>query len=333
MRDQQYTFSVIVVNYNGGEYLQESINSLKRQDFLDFEVLLIDNNSQDDSALNLDVDGFECFTFLCQDENHGFAKGNNIAAKEARGEWLVLLNPDAIAKPDWLSKIAAAIKRHPDRQVFACSQISMNRPDILDGAGDAYLAFGMPWRNGFARPISELPQEDSLCFSPCGASGVYKRTLFLSLGGFDERFFCYCEDVDLGMRLQLSNERCVFIPDAMIYHEGSGITGRHSYFTMYHGFRNRTWAYLKNMPLSILLITLPGHVALTLYIYLRNRGKAGTQGMGAGIWAGIKQGWRLRCQKAYRVNPTPKALLNLIRSMSWNPYDFVHHRVHIRTIP
>ena len=202
-------FSVLIVNYNAGDLLQDAINSLKTQSFTDFEVVLVDNDSSDGSIDNLNVSGLPAIRVMRAKENHGFARGNNIAADAATGEWLALLNPDAIAAPDWLAQIKRATERHQDCRVFACGQINMDEPELLDGAGDAYFAFGIPWRGGFEHPVSELPKKDSLCFSPCGASAVYKRDLFVSIGGFDERFFCYCEDVDLGMRLQLSDEKCV----------------------------------------------------------------------------------------------------------------------------
>ena len=234
-------FSVLIVNYNAGKMLQDGINSLKNQTFKDFEVLIVDNNSEKNPLGELDLDGLTNVRVIREKTNHGFAKGNNLAARLAVGKWLALLNPDATADPEWLSEIYKATKRHAPCRVFACGQINMDEPELLDGAGDAYFAFGIPWRGGFEHPISELPNEDSLCFSPCGASAVYERDLFLEIGGFDERFFCYCEDVDLGMRLQLSNEKCVFLPQAIIHHKGSATSGRYSHFTMYHGFRNRTW--------------------------------------------------------------------------------------------
>jgi GT2 family glycosyltransferase len=322
-------FSVLIVNFNAGDLLQAAIDSLKIQTFRDFEVVIVDNDSEDQSAENLDVEGLPAIRVLRENQNHGFARGNNLAAETANGQWLALLNPDAVADENWLTEIHAATARHDSCRVFACSQINMDAPELLDGAGDAYFAFGIPWRGGFEHPISELPSKDSHCFSPCGASAVYERSLFLEMGGFDERFFCYCEDVDLGMRLQLSDEKCVFLPGAVIHHKGSATSGRYSYFTMYHGFRNRTWAYLKNMPLSVLLLTLPGHLILMLYIYARNTGHANLKGMRKGMWHGLKDGWALRWKNDYKVKPSTKATWNLVRSMAWNPALLSNRGVHV----
>lgn len=332
MSDTSPFFSVVIVNFNGGELLQNALNSLKNQTFKDFEVIVLDNYSTEKTIAGLDPEGLPKFTLINELENHGFAKGNNIAASRATGKWLALLNPDAAADPDWLKTIAEATARYPDCRTFACSQINMDEPDLLDGAGDAYFGFGIPWRGGFEHPRSELPAKDGLCFSACGASAIYDRELFLTIGGFDERFFCYCEDVDLGMRLQLFGEKCVFLHSAIIYHKGSAVTGRYSYFTMFHGFRNRTWTYLKNMPLPLLIFTLPGHLILMLYIYLRNRGHADVKGMRDGMIAGLKAGWALRRQPAYRVKATRKGTWNLIGSMVWNPVRLSQRGIHLRAI-
>ncbi|MEO0551472.1 MAG: glycosyltransferase family 2 protein [Pseudomonadota bacterium] len=329
MSGVQPFFSVLIVNYNAGELLQNALNSLKKQSFRDFEVVVVDNDSQVNPITDLDVDGVPEIRVIRENANHGFAKGNNLAAQYASGKWLALLNPDAEADANWLTEIHKATERHGNCRVFACGQINMDEPDLLDGAGDAYFAFGIPWRGGFEHPISELPNQDSFCFSPCGASAVYERELFLEIGGFDERFFCYCEDVDLGMRLQLSNERCVFLPDALIHHTGSATSGRYSHFTMYHGFRNRTWAYLKNMPLSVLILTLPGHVFLLMCIYLNNLSNADIRGMRLGMWHGFKKGWALRWQDEYTVKPTLSTTWNLIRSMAWNPVLLSQRGVHV----
>ncbi|WP_370173119.1 MULTISPECIES: glycosyltransferase family 2 protein [Hyphomonas] len=325
------TFSVIIVNYNGGEFLQMAIKSLAGQSFRDFELIVVDNNSEDGSMDSLDLSGLPHANTLLEKTNHGFAAGSNLGARVARGTWLAMLNPDAVAAPDWLERVHDAIARHPDCRVFACTQYDLDDPEQLDGSGDAYLLFGIPWRGSFQRPASELPAE-GYCFSPCGASAIYNRDLFLAHDGFDERFFCYCEDVDLGMRLQLSGEDCIFLPDALIHHKGSGISGRYSYFTTFHGNRNRTWAYLKNMPLWLLVLTLPGHVALLSYIYVRNRSRMPNTGMADGIKAGFREGWKLRRDPAYHVPAGPKHSLRLLRSMAWNPWRMARRAAHVRPL-
>lgn len=322
-------FSVLIVNYNGGTYVKDALESLTRQSRRDFEVILIDNASTDGSVDELETSLLPAFTLLSETENHGYAGGMNRAAAHAQGDWLVGLNPDAVATPTWLEKIATGIARHPDAKMFASAQFALEAPDTLDGAGDAYLIIGIPWRGGFGRPASELPGEGE-CFSPCGAGGVFERETFLRHDGFDERFFCFCEDVDLGFRLRLAGETCIFLPDAVIHHVGGGISGRSSDFSIYHGFRNRIWTYAKNMPSVIFWLTLPAHIGLSLYLLAR----AFMTGRLRQTWRGMRDGlagavsMRRSGQELRRTRRV--ALWPLARSMAWNPFRMSSHRVHVR---
>lgn len=322
-------FSILIVNYNGGDYVQGALASLARQSFRDFEVFLVDNGSTDGSVDDLDTANLPAFTLMRQTENLGFAAANNRAACAASGEWLVLLNADAVARPDWLASLETAIARHPGVAMLASAQYVLGRTGYLDGVGDAYLIFGFPWRGGFGHLAHVLPPEGE-CFSPCGAGAVYHREAFLSHNGFDERFFCYCEDVDLGFRMRLAGERCVFVPDAVIHHAGSGLSGRTSDFTTYHGVRNRVWTYGKNMPLSLLALSLPGHLALSAYLLVR----AGMTGRGGVTWRAMRDGW-LGLGKARRRSdwspPRRRASLwSLMRAMAWNPFRMSGRHPHVR---
>ena len=116
-------FSVLIVNYNAGDLLQDAINSLKKQTFRDFEVVIVDNDSEDRSVEKLDTEGLPAIRVLREKENHGFARGNNLGAQTANGKCLALLNPDATADENWLTEIHAATTRHDSCRVFACSQI------------------------------------------------------------------------------------------------------------------------------------------------------------------------------------------------------------------
>ena len=324
-------FSVVIVNFNGGAFLQGAIDSLKAQTYRNFEVILIDNASTDGSLGTLDTDGLPAFTLMRETENHGFARGNNLAAAQARGVWLALLNPDARASPGWLAALKRAATAYPETRTFASAQFLLDDPDTLDGAGDAYLLFGFPWRGGFGRAARELPGP-GFCFSACGASAVYDRDLFLSVGGFDERFFCYCEDVDLGFRLQLLGEDCRFVPDAAIEHAGSAIAGRASVFSTYHGTRNRIWTYAKNMPLGLMFLTLPGHIALTAYVLARNSFTPRFSPMIRGLFDGVAGAVRIRMSSQWRVRAR-NAPGRLVQLMAWNPFRMSRRLVHVRLSP
>jgi len=324
-------FSVIIVNYNGGHFIQGALDSLERQTFRDFEVILIDNNSSDGSADDLRTGGLPAFRLIKQDTNLGFAAGNNLAAANATGEWLALLNPDAAAERDWLEQLKSAMDRHPTIRQFACTQLDLARPEYLDGVGDAYLVFGMPWRGGFGLSASLLPAEGT-CFSPCGASAVIRRDVFNYHNGFDERFFCYCEDVDLGYRMQLAGDQCVFVPSAVVHHAGSAVSGRHSDFSIYHGTRNRIWTYAKSTPLALLILTLPVHIALSLYVLIRSpaihRFSTTFKGMRDGL-AGVIA---IRGPSPWAPSRRKVSLFNLAKQMAWNPFRMSRRLPHVRPL-
>lgn len=322
-------FSVIIVNYNGGDYLQKAIDSLSAQTFTDFELLIVDNASSDGSADSVDLSAIGQARLIRLDDNLGFAGGNNLAAKAASSPWLALLNPDAAARPDWLAEVHAAIARHGDTTMFASLQYAMHEPGTLDGAGDAYLAYGFPWRGGFGHSSARIPAEGE-CFSPCGAAAIFRRDHFLEHGGFDERLFCFCEDVDLGFRMRLAGERCIFLPDAIVEHAGGGLSGRASEFSIYHGWRNRVWVYVKNMPMALLLLTLPVHLALTGYLLVR----AAMTGRFRPSWKGVRHGFAraaaMRRSSAWRVRKRRASLPALISVMAWNPFLMSSRRPDIR---
>ena len=323
-------FSVVIVNYNGGAFIQQALDSLAAQTRRNFEVILVDNASIDGSIDELDTSGLPAFKLMAEPINHGFAAANNMAARQAEGRWLICLNPDATARPDWLEKIAEGQQRHPEVRMFASAQFDKLEPTLLDGVGDAYLIFGIPWRGGFGRRASELPGEGE-CFSPCGAGAVFDRALFLAHGGFDESFFCFCEDVDLGFRLRLAGEICVFLPEAIIDHVGGGLSDRVGDFATYHGARNRVWTYAKNMPAPLFWLTLPGHILLSAYILLRGV----MSGRARQTWRGMRDGvLGLPALQLREQNSPPRnvSLWRLARAMAWNPFRMSRRKPHVREL-
>ncbi len=121
----------------------------------------------------------------------------------------------------------------------------------------------MVWSRDRDRPTS-CERATGEVFAACAAAAFYRRDAFLSVGGFDESFFCFHEDSDLSFRLQLAGHRCLYVDDAVVRHIGSAHTGSTSDFTLYHSFRNQIWVWVKNMPLGLLLLYLPQHVLLNL---------------------------------------------------------------------
>lgn len=313
--------SVVVVNYNAGAHLAACLASLRAQTFRDFEVILVDNASTDGSLDGV-VDSPGWLTILRQDRNLGFAAGNNLGAQAGRGRLLALLNPDAIADPDWLDQVLKAEAAHPGHRVIACLQVMTGDPLRMDGAGDCYLAYGFAWRGGFGHWLANAPGAGE-CFAPCGAAAVYPRQLFLDLGGFAETYFCYHEDVDLGFRMRLAGERCQFAPLARVRHAGSAIAGRTSRFSIYHGVRNGVWTFFRNMPLPILVPALPVWIAGSLALLLRGAVIGRFMPTLSGLAAGLSALPRVLKERAAIRRIRKASLADLAAALSWNPFDFL----------
>lgn len=323
--------SIIIVNYNAARFLQKAINKVAAQTDIGFELILLDNASTDGSLENLETGHIPNFKLIRLDENVGFAAGNNIAAAKARGQWIALLNPDTEAEADWLAEFKEATQTYPACVMFAGATINTSNPEIMDGAGDCYHLLGIPWRGGYARPIEELPGVGD-CFSACGASALIEKKAFLDVGGFDESFFCYCEDVDLGFRLRLEGHRCIFWPRAKIFHFGSGTTSVASPFSVRHGTRNRLWTFVKNMPPLALFILFPMHVIFTLALigraFMKGRGKPTVSGFIDGV-RGLPAIWRSRKMVQARRKLSS---WQICRQMSWNILLMLTRRSDVKSL-
>jgi GT2 family glycosyltransferase len=263
--DQPSRISVIIVNWNGERFLERCLAALMIQTVQPHEIILVDNASTD-SSLEI-VRSFTSVRLLALSENTGFARGNNLAIKlsSVTSEWIALLNPDAFADPCWLESLLTAAQRNPGFDIFGSKLLNAGNPTLIDGTGDAYNISGLVWRMGHGMLASSTSDDELEIFSPCAAAALYRRSDLLEVGGFDEDYFCYVEDVDLGFRLRLTGRRCLYVPQSVVHHVGSGTTGgQHSNFSVYYGHRNLIWTFVKNMPGYLFWMYLPLHLALNL---------------------------------------------------------------------
>ncbi len=259
--------TVIIVNWNSWDILAHCLDKLQQQVFQDFRVVVIDNASSRQAPAQL-TGRYPQIQFIANTENIGFAAANNqgILLPNAT-EYVVLLNPDAFPEVDWLKQLVEAAAKYPDYAAFASRQLMDGDTAILDGEGDVVHAIGLVWRDGYGKTATDRISMPREVFSPCAAAALYRREALRSVGGFDEDFFCYVEDVDLGFRLRLKGYRALLVPSAVVRHIGSATTGgQQSDFAVYHGHRNLVWMYVKDMPGPIFWLCLPLHLAMNLAV-------------------------------------------------------------------
>jgi len=257
--------TVIIVNWNGAMFLERCLRALLSQTVAPHEIILLDNASSD-ASIEI-VERFAAVRLIRSEWNNGFARGNNLAmgTADVASEWIALLNPDAFADPAWLESLLLAVECHPEFSSFGSKLVNANDPTVLDGTGDAYHPSGRVWRNGHGVTVADVDDLECEIFSGCAAACLYRRDVIDALGGFDEDYFCYVEDVDLGFRLRLAGQRCLYVPESVVLHLGSATTGgQDSDFAVYHGHRNLVWTFIKNMPGALFWVLLPLHLLLNI---------------------------------------------------------------------
>ncbi len=215
----------------------------------EFEILLVDNHSTDDSIPYVRAN-FPDVRIVPLAWNGVFAGAVNAGIRIARGEYIVLLNNDVEAEPDWLSELLGRLESTPEAGMAASKILLWDRRDALHSAGDFYGLDGIPGNRGVWGIDDGRFDDDRLIFGACAGAAAYRRTLFEGIGLFDDSLVAYCEDVDLNLRAHLAGWQCVFAPRARIYHRLSATGG--GPFASYCCGRNFIVVALRDLPAPIL---------------------------------------------------------------------------------
>jgi GT2 family glycosyltransferase len=251
--------SVIIVSWNGRSYLEACLGAVAAQQGVEMETILVDNGSSDGTAAYV-RERFPWVRVVALPENRGFTGGNNAGAANARGRYLAFLNNDTAVDAGWLRALREAIDEPAGYALTTSRIVYMHDPSVIDSAGDGYFRSGGAFKR-FHGAAAHLAGDSTEVFAVCGAACLVSRTVFEELGGFDEDFFASHEDVDLSYRARLRGYRCRYVAEAVVRHHGSATLGRVSRFAVFQGQRNLEWLYFKNTPASLLVRSLPGHLA------------------------------------------------------------------------
>jgi GT2 family glycosyltransferase len=249
--------TVVIPNWNGKRFLKLCLGSLRDQSFTDFETLLVDNGSTDDSRSFVE-EHFPEVQVIPLGENRGIAAAFNAGIKASKTKYVVLLNNDTEQDQDWLGALVRAADSHPEAGLFASKLVDFHDRRVLDGAGDAMRLSGLPYRLGHGERDRGRFDTPGYVFGACAAAALYRKDMLDDVGLFDEDFVSYCEDGDLSFRAQLAGYRCYYVPGAVVYHMGSASTGgKRSPTATRLGTRNSFSLLVKNLPLSVVPHVLP----------------------------------------------------------------------------
>jgi len=245
--------SILIVNYNGLKDILRCIPSLLAQDYDDYEIVIVDNASNDGSADQI-TEQYPDIKLIRAEKNLGFGGGNNLAAKHAQGQYLAFLNPDTTVEPDWLPKMVHTLESHPEAGVATAKILVMDEPHPINTTGNYMHITGLGYLRGWQEPADRYNDAGEI-FAMSGAAFMMPRPLFEEIGGFDEIFYpAYVEDIDLSWRVWMAGYRVRYVPDAVVYHDYT-LTFNIGKYTMLE--RHRQMMVFKNFRWATILVLLP----------------------------------------------------------------------------
>ena len=263
--------SIIIPNYNGLRFMKDCLNSLAKQTYKDYKLLIVDNGSSDGSKEYFKENNID---FIDLDTNLGFAGGCNEALKLVDTKYVILLNNDTEVFSDYVEKLVQAIKK--DEKIFSVSPLMINahKKDIVDDAGDGLCLLGFAYQIGVGEKIINYTKSKEV-FTACAGAAIYRMDILREIGFFDEMHFAYLEDIDLGFRARLKGYKNVFCPSAKVYHLGSATSGsKYNSFKVKLAARNNIYLHYKNQSNIILLLNiLPLSLGILIkYIFFSKMG-------------------------------------------------------------
>jgi GT2 family glycosyltransferase len=286
--------SVIVVNYNGKRFLEGCLTSLVRQTAKDFEVIVVDNGSDDGS--DSDVKTFCPYAFLIKlNDNKGYPAALNRGIEESHGDFILTLNNDTELDPLFIEELLSSSE---DEAVVGMWATKMILPDgRINSTGICISRSGAAWDRGMFEEDTGQFDKPGEVFGPCGGAALYRKKMLDDIGIFDEDFFLFMEDVDIAFRGRLAGWRCLYKPSARVVHQHGGTSVYGSDLAVYNGNRNILWYVVKDFPAGLLIRYLPWiigrNLGVLLYYSIRGQGMIALKAKIDGV-AGLRKMIRKR---------------------------------------
>lgn len=267
--------TVVVPTLGADEALAGCLRALESQTFGRFEVVVVDNSGTNRVQSGGVPSPSARVRVIANDKNVGFGSAINQAIRVTASPYIAVINDDAEADARWLERLVSAAEARPKAGMFA-SEVRLAATGTLDSAGMLIAADGSSKQRGHGEaPEKFAKQTDALC--PSGSAAMYRRRMLDEIGLFDETFFLYCEDTDLGLRARRAGWECAYVAGAVVEHRYSFSAGRASPLKAYYVERNRLFTAIKNLPVGMLV--LAPFVSVARYFWhlasmLEGQGKA-----------------------------------------------------------
>lgn len=278
--------TVIIPNYNGKIHLNQCLEEVYRNTTIEMDVIVVDNGSNDDSIRQARA-LYPQVKYVELDQNYGFSKAVNVGIELTETPYVFLLNNDAFIKKGCIERLLKTIKKN--KQIFSVEAkiLQYQEPDKIDSAGTYYQALGWAFARGNGSEAEKYNQR-AFTFASCGAAALYRKDILDIIGRFDEKYFAYLEDIDVGYRAKIAGYRNVYEPEAQVLHVGSATTGsKYNDFKVQYSARNNMYLIYKNMPgLQILWnapLLIPGFMVKAAFFVRKGFGLQYLKGIREGV--------------------------------------------------
>ena len=266
--------------------MEVCMESLYKQTWKDFEVIVVDNASKDGSVAYI-KEHYPDIRLIEMDTNTGFSAAVNAGIKAAKAPYVFLLNNDTECEPNCVKELYHTIRKSKKNFSVSSQMIQYHNRECIDSAGDVYTVLGWAFNRGNGKQTSLYSKEERV-FTACAGAALYQKAVFDEIGYFDENFFAYREDIDIGYRARIHGYENIYCPTAKVYHIGSGTSGsKHNEFKVKLGVRNNIYLNYKNMPVPFLILNLPflliGYSIKWMYFIKKGFGRAYFEGMKDGF--------------------------------------------------
>jgi GT2 family glycosyltransferase len=267
--------SIIIVNWNGRKWLKNCFDSIYQQTYKNLEIILVDNNSSDNSVSYIRKN-YPKIKIILNDKNYGFAKGNNLGLKVAKGDYYFLINNDTYIKDvDLISKLISFLEKKPEVSLVQPQIRLLENPQKIDVCGSFWTNTTLLYHFGYHKFIKYKKYNQSFpVFSVKGAAMLIRKDIVNKIGLFDEKFWCYYEETDFCHRVWLSGGECWYFPETYLLHaEGGTSINFDNYFLQYHSFKNKIRSFIKNFEGINLIIVLFKFFIISIIFILLNLAK------------------------------------------------------------
>lgn len=310
--------AIVVLNWNGFDDTKKCIDSLLSQSHTDRQIIVVDNNSADDSVerlMRIEHKHSKEITVIANSTNKGFAGGVNTGiqyALEHDFEAVALFNNDAVADTDWLTCLVKEL--HRKDAAIVTGLLLHQDGKTIDSTGDYYSIWGMPFPRSRGESAKKAP-ESGFVFSGSGGASLYRTSLFKEVGLFDERFFMYYEDVDMSFRAQLAGHKVYYTNKAIAYHNQGASSKKVSGLTVYQTFKNIPLLFIKNAP-ARLLFPVGARLFVLYWLIFGNAVKNGSGTYALKGWlASIGHFWTASLWQRFAIQRNKKVPAGYIKEL------------------